>query len=232
MVCRRVARAETAQRKFGGTIHELPHNWSKLPASHRLIRIGRRLEIVSEPERSREATGTPRLVIPCASAFGTGEHSTTAMSLRLLEETTRRLPVGWPLLDVGTGSGILALAARRLGAGEVLGIDIDPHAVAIARQNARLNRIGRTKFVTADILRFKPPRGHYEVVAANLFSELLIAALPAFGRALRPSGSLIVSGILREQAESVIRALPRAQLRLEKQRRRGKWVALLARRKS
>ncbi len=153
------------------------------------------------------------------------------MSLRLLEDATRKLAPGWRLLDAGTGSGILALAARRLGAAEVFGLDIDPRAVAHARQNARLNHIGRARFIVADVLHFKA-QTRYEVVTANLFSELLSAALPILRRALRPDGCLIVSGILREQAESVVHALAKARFPLAQQRRRGKWIALLASRKS
>jgi ribosomal protein L11 methyltransferase len=149
------------------------------------------------------------------------------MSLRLLEETTRKFPRGWRLLDAGTGTGILALAARRLGAGDVLGLEIDPRAVAIARENARRNHISRVKFVRADLLQWKPD-AHYDVIAANLFSEILIAALPIFRRALARGGKTILSGILREQTESVIRALRETGFQLEKIRRRGKWVALLA----
>jgi ribosomal protein L11 methyltransferase len=182
---------------------------------------------VSEPAHFAKAGGKSRLVIPAAGAFGTGEHATTAMSLRLLEETTRNLSPGWRLFDAGAGAGILALAARRLGAGEVLGLDNDPRAVAHARQNARLNQISRARFLAGDVLLWKPT-ARYDVVTANLFSELLIAALPIFRRALRASGQLIVSGILREQAGSVEQALRRSGFHLEKRRRRGKWVALLA----
>jgi ribosomal protein L11 methyltransferase len=150
------------------------------------------------------------------------------MSLRLLEEMTRDFRAGWRLLDAGTGSGILALAARRFGASETLGLDNDPRAVMNAIYNARLNHIARARFIVADILRFKP-RGRYEVVTANLFSDLLIAVLPVFRRGLKAEGLLIVSGILREQADSVLTALHRAGFDLEKKRRRGKWLALQAR---
>ena len=231
VVCPRRSKAERLQRNFGGTIEVLPSDWSSVSPPHPPIRIGRRLEIVSQPTPSSGSDDRLRLIIPAAGAFGTGEHSTTAMSLRLLEEATRKLPAGWRLLDAGTGTGILALAARRLNAVEVLGLDNDPRAVAHARQNARLNHIGRAKFITADILRWKP-HTRYEVVTANLFSELLIAALPILRRALRPNGCLIVSGILREQTESVVHALTKARFHLAQQRRRGKWVALLASRKS
>ena len=226
--CSRRHEAESLRRHFGGRIVALPRDWAKPPASHPPIRIGRRLQVLSAASFTRSETG---LIIPAAGAFGTGEHATTAMSLRLLEEATRPLDPGWDLLDAGTGTGILALAGRRLGAGSALGLDNDPRAIAYARQNARLNQIARTKFLTADILQWKPPI-RYAVVTANLFSELLIATLPIFHRALRRDGFLIVSGILREQAGPVVRALGRSGFRLQCQRRRGKWVALLATRKT
>jgi len=225
---------------------------------HPPIGIGQRLKILSAPTRvsslnkqgagqqgqlrnltsarskavqrdeNENRTSARTLVIPAASAFGTGEHSTTAMSLRLLEETTRDFPPGWRLLDAGTGSGILALAARRFGAFETLGLDNDSRAVMNARRNAQLNHIARARFIVADILRFKP-RNRYEVITANLFSELLIAVLPVFRRGLKAEGLLIISGILREQADSVLTALDRAGFDLEIKRRRGKWFALQAR---
>ncbi len=229
--CRQRASAEELVRSFGGTAQPLPRNWSqsaRAQTSHPPIRIGRRLEILSErpPPNHR-----PHLLIPAAGAFGTGDHATTAMSLRLLEETTRNFPAGWKSLDAGTGTGILALAARRFGAREVLGLENDPRAVAHARQNARLNKIARVRFDTLDLLRWKP-KARYEIITANLFSELLIAALPIFRRALAREGRLIVSGILHGQAESVVRALRREGFQLEARRRRGKWVALRTRRKS
>jgi ribosomal protein L11 methyltransferase len=224
------ARSARLRRDFGGVAQPLPRKWSTShPArkSRAPIRIGRRLEVISEPGRPSGLADGPQLIIPAAGAFGTGEHATTAMSLRLLEEITRNLPPGWRLLDAGTGSGILALAARQLGATEVLGLDNDPRAIAHARQNARLNHISRARFIAADLLQWKPI-ARYEVVTANLFSELLIAASPTFHRALRAKGCLIASGVLREQAESVARALRQARFHLEKQRRRGKWIAFLA----
>ena len=229
VICETQSLSRQLKRDFGGVARSMPRNWWKASASEPLsapIRIGHRLEIVSEKSRIARHTETPQLIIPAAGAFGTGEHWTTAMSLRLLEETTARLPLGWRLLDVGTGTGILALAGRVFGAAEVLGLDNDQSAVLHARYNARLNHIGRAKFVLGSILQFKPV-GRYEIVTANLFSELLIAALPVLHRALHPSGQLIVSGILRGQAESVVDAFRGNGLELDTLRRRGKWVALL-----
>ena len=223
--CRQRSRAEKLVHKFGGRARLLPPDWAQPQKARAPIRVGRRLLIVSDPA---ETTERAQLVIPTAGAFGTGEHATTAMSLRLLEETTRPLSRGWRLLDAGTGTGILALAARFLGAGEVLGLDNDPRAVAHARQNARLNHVARARFVAADVLRWKPT-ARYDLITANLFSELLIAALPRLQCALQAHGQLIISGILREQAAAVESALLRRGFAIQKKRRRGKWVALLCR---
>jgi ribosomal protein L11 methyltransferase len=234
VICRRRAKIENLRREFGGVVRPLPRDWSKTAQSnqaHVPIRIGRRLEIVRQRGHSITTSSITQLVVPAAGAFGTGEHATTAMSLRLLEEIARDLPPGWRLLDAGTGTGIIALAARRLGARDVLGLDNDPRAVAQARQNARLNRISRARFIAADLLRWKSS-ARYEVVTANLFSELLIVALPTFRHALRAKGYLIASGILHEQTEAVARALRRNEFRVEIQRRRGKWIAFLAARKT
>ena len=226
VTCKTRAEAANLVRQFGGSAEKLSRDWQKKylqSEPHAPLGIGRRLFILANPEPDSR----PQLVIPAAGAFGTGEHATTAMSLRLLEDATRNLKRDWRLLDTGAGTGILALAARRFGASEVLGLDLDPRAVAHARSNARLNKIDRAEFVRGDILRWKPP-GRFDLITANLFSELLIAALPIFRRALRRDGCLILSGILRAQNPSVIRALGRDGFRLITQRRRGKWVALLA----
>ena len=236
VACKRRTQANRLLRRFGGRIETLPRNWFKGSPPHPPIRVGRRLEVVSE--KAPAADGRWQLAIPGAGAFGTGEHATTSLSLRLLEETTRKFAAGWRLLDAGTGTGILALAARILGAAEAVGIDNDPRAIAVARCNARLNRIGRVQFRVGDVLRMNaldPPRHRretaarrYDVLTANLFSELLIAALPVFRQELTPHGRLILSGILREQADEVVAALAGNGFSLERERRRGKWVAFLA----
>jgi len=228
VTCSTKAQADELVRQFGGVLERLARDWqAKYFAAGKRgpLRIGRRLLVVTEADPLAK---TEQLVIPAAGAFGTGDHATTAMCLRLLEETSRGLPAGWSLLDAGTGTGILALAGRRFGATEVLGIDNDPRAIAHAQANARLNEIRGTKFVSLDFFRWKPRRC-YEVITANLFSELLISALPLFRRALRRDGALILSGILRAQGPEVLHALRRSGFALETQRRRGKWIALRAR---
>ena len=162
------------------------------------------------------------LVIPASAAFGTGEHATTAMSLRLLERLSRKWEKGWSLADLGTGSGILALAARRFGAGRVTGIDIDPRAISIAKANARLNKIDNADFQLLDVRKWKPGAG-WDVIAANLYNELLISVVSK----LKRSNWLILSGVLRRQEDELLRVLQKNNREIASVKRRGKWIALM-----
>ena len=221
-------------REFGGTAKKLPRDWLQHLAKQseaRPLRIGSRLIVLRSPARKRSTQSARAIVIPAEAAFGTGEHATTAMCLRLLERQTRQHRPGWSLLDAGTGSGILAIAARCFGAARVLAIDNDPRACAIAKRNARANGVRNVEFQTCDVLKLKLTR-KYDVITANLFSELLIAALPRFSRHLTPGGLLILSGILQSQEQAVVAALRGNGFELGDVRRRGKWIALLAARRT
>jgi ribosomal protein L11 methyltransferase len=162
------------------------------------------------------------LVIPASAAFGTGEHATTAMSLHLLERLTREWKNRWSLADLGSGSGILALAAKRFGAGRVVGFDVDPKAISVAKGNARLNKIDNVDFKLGDLRKWKSWAG--SIVAANLYSELLIEILPK----LKRSNWLILSGVLRMHENKFFHALRRNKIEILKVNRRGKWIAVLA----
>jgi ribosomal protein L11 methylase PrmA len=231
----------------------LPSNWLERFAhgDAKRIKIGKRLMVVRSinerrrcsvrcPQRSRHHRARPDalrgahatapaikpalLVIPASLAFGTGEHATTAMSLRFLEQLTRRWKHGWSLGDLGSGSGIFALAAKRFGASRVLGIDNDPVAISMAKSNARLNKIHGASFQLGDVHRWNPAQ-KTDVITANLHSDLLIEILPK----LRGGGWLILSGILRSQKHEFVRALQRNHLDVVNMKRRGKWMAFLAR---
>jgi ribosomal protein L11 methyltransferase len=222
--------------EFGGRIDKLPHDWLRRFAraqGSRPLRIGKRL-IVLGSQRKRQTDSFPySLIIPARAAFGTGAHPTTAMSLRPLEEVTRRTKPQ-TVVDLGTGSGILALAARRFGAYSVLAIDIDPTAISTAIANAHLNRIDNVDFHLGDLRQWKPVRSQrdeslrladrIDIVTANLFSELLIQILPK----LKRSSCLILSGVLRDHENEFARALRRNKIDIVKVRRRGKWIAVLA----
>ena len=248
---------EKIRSRFGGTIEKLPRDWLKefsRSQKSEPIKIGNRLTIYrSVTSKNRSRNRNRSLLIPAGAAFGTGEHATTAMSLRLLERYTRFWGVQaatlqssaacrrrllnkgsagslhspekeWTLLDLGTGSGILAFAAARFGAGRVIAIDHDPAAIATARANARRNKIDNIDFRVADVRRCPFPPG-IEIITANLFSELLIEILPKIKHAQR----LILSGILRDQEAQLVRALKRNGIVIVEMRRRGKWIAILAR---
>ena len=215
--------------EFGGRIEALPRNWLErfAGANSKPIKIGKRLVISSVGgtlvSRLSRHEGRSHIIIPASLAFGTGEHATTAMSLRFLEQLTRRWKCGWSLVDIGTGSGILVLAAKCFGAGRVKGIDNDPAAISVAKSNARLNKIRTAAFQLGDVRKWKPAQGT-DVITANLYSDLLVEILPK----LNAGAWLILSGILRNQQDELIRALPRNHFDIIDMKRRGKWIAILA----
>ena len=220
---------EAAQilREFGGTIEKLRTDWLEQIAKRnraKPLRIGSRL-IVSRTRAKVKAART--IVIPAEAAFGTGEHATTAMCLRLLERFTRQRPNGWRMLDAGTGSGILAIAGGCLGATRLLAIDNDPLACTIAERNARANGVRNIEFKTGDVLQLKLG-GTFDIITANLFSEILISALPRWSRHLARGGCLILSGLLRSEETAMVSALQRNGFAAQEIRRRGKWIAILA----
>ncbi len=223
--------ARDLSKEFGGRIEKLPTNWvkrfSRKPKA-KPLKIGRRLVIAHSPNE-RGATGFPYgLVIPSGAAFGTGEHTTTAMSLRLLEQVTRSWKPGWAMGDLGTGSGILALAAKRFGAKHVTAIDNDLIAISTAKTNARINKIDNIDFEIGDALRIKDRHGKFDLIVANLFSELIVKALPVWKTRLKRHGWLILSGILRKQEKELKRVLRRNKIDIIRVRRRGKWIAIAA----
>ncbi len=242
--CERAVEAQRLVRDFGGQARALRagewERWLASSAIDRPLVIGRSLLVSNQAEElprlraENEPKGREVLCIPAAMAFGTGEHATTAMCLRLLDAIARernaRAQSSWDLLDLGTGSGILALAALKLGAQSVLGLDNDRHAVRTARENAGLNDLParRVRFAQAELLDWKPDR-QWPVIAANLFSDLLVRALPAvIAPALEPGGDLLLSGVLGSQAGEVTAAVRKAGLKLLETKRRGRWCAFRA----
>jgi ribosomal protein L11 methyltransferase len=216
--------------EFGGRTEKWPRDWLKRFASlqkSKPLKIGKRLLISHAggtlASRQPRHNGRSHIFIPASAAFGTGAHATTAMSLRFLEHLTREWEDGWSLADLGTGSGILALAAKRFGAGRVVGIDIDPKAISIAEANAHLNKIDNVDFRLGDLRKWKPTRTR-DVVVANLYSDLLIDVLPK----LKRCNWLILSGVLRRQENEFPGVLRRENIEIIKVNRRGKWIAVLA----
>ena len=214
------------KRLFGGEWKKLKSSdWAPDPAKKRKpIAIRGRLAICTEA--SDVKNGCIPLVIPAGMAFGTGEHVTTASCLRFLCDIQKDLPPSWRMLDLGTGSGILALAGEKLGASRVDALDFDPACVRTSKANAKANRCRHIRIRQADVLK-TPLRGKYDLVTANLFSEVLIAAAGRITGTLRPGSRLILSGILRTQLAECRKAFQKRGVRMQKTVIRGKWASAL-----
>lgn len=157
-------------------------------------------------------------------AFGTGTHETTSLTVLLME---KYLKPGDSVLDVGCGTGILSIIASRLGAGDVLGIDIDEEAVSASKKNGELNDIpDSVRFRMGDLTEGVDYRA--DMVAANLLTPLILRLSPDAPKHLVPSGKYIVSGILTEQAESVADALMELGFHLLEKVEKGDWCAMAA----
>jgi ribosomal protein L11 methyltransferase len=229
--------AKKLKSAFGGTVRPFDAAGWQPPAPKITdpLRVAGQLRIYRDRElfKTERATGKGLpLLIPSGMAFGTGDHATTARCLQLLVEAAKPLAEkDWSLLDLGCGSGILALAAELLGARRVLGCDFDERCVKTSKENAGLNGLSRSRFVKADVLRWKPPghQGAYDIVAANLYSTILTAASTMIMEAIKPGGVLILSGILAVEEKTILKTFSTLGLRHLKTLKRGKWAAVLLR---
>jgi ribosomal protein L11 methyltransferase len=184
--------------------------------------------IVTKPSWTEFEPAPGQIVIDIdpQMAFGTGEHATTRGCLRLLDAVIRE---GDRVLDVGSGSGILSVAAARLGAGEVTAVEHDPDANVNARENLAHNGVeGRVRLVEALVdPTFLSAAGTFDLILANILSGVIRPLLPAFRAALRPGGRLIVSGILQAESEEVAEAAAGAGFRVEREDREEEWWSAL-----
>ncbi len=173
-------------------------NWVQLTQSQfDPIRVSGRLWIVPSWHQAPDPEAII-LVLDPGMAFGTGSHPTTRLCLEWLERTVH---AGISILDYGCGSGILAIAAAKLGAGDVLGVDIDLQAVSAAQSNAERNEVKARFEDSAGKIK-----GQFDIVVANILSNPLKALAPAICSHVRPGGRLALSGILAGQADDLIAA--------------------------
>jgi ribosomal protein L11 methyltransferase len=191
-----------------------------------VLRVSPRLVVCPTWRSYRPREGEALIHLDPGMAFGTGQHPTTLMCLRALEELLRP---GMDVIDLGTGSGILALAAARLGATSVLALDIDPQAVVVARENVRLNGLEVVVQVEEGGLD-EPLRPAFDLAMANINATVIVEIAPALAGVLRPGGVLIVAGFSAESAERVSTALAHTGLVVERALADGDWRALIARR--
>lgn len=189
-------------------------------------KIGRRLVVKPtwreyRPQKKDEII----LQIDPSMAFGTGTHATTAMCVAMIESWLRP---GQRLLDIGTGSGILMIAAALLGADHVTGVDNDEVATAVALENLRLNRISPEKYKVVTGSLAEQVSGAFDVVVANILTPVIVQLVPDIRRLLAEGGLFICSGIIEESRAQVSAALQAHRLKQVDIRQREGWVALAA----
>jgi ribosomal protein L11 methyltransferase len=219
--------AQKLLKHFGGTLRKIPQQqWLVHSQNRAPIQIGQRLVLATETEQAvRLQLQYPRRVVlqlPAGLAFGTGDHATTAMIL----ETVARLPQmeHRRVLDIGTGSGVLALACRALGSWDITAFDYDPVAIRTARANEKLNFPRKKIRWTTQDLHDWQPSATYDLITANLFLETLVNHAPRIIAALSPGGLLFTSGLLASQADEAVTSFKLRGLKLVSTRRRKKWV--------
>ena len=207
-------------------------SWQKY---YQPIPVGKRVYIVPEWMRGRDIPdGRVPLYLNPGLTFGTGSHPTTQLCLELLEDAV--VP-GGRALDLGCGSGILAIAALALGAEHVTGVDIDPKAVDVAYENAAMNGVGRDRLtvlagnVLGDRkLAEKLEPGRNQVVLANIVADVIIPLSAAAGKFLTPDGVFLTSGIIDERADEVEAAIRANGFTITRQLERAGWCAFRAER--
>ena len=214
-------------------VHEA--DWAEAWKAHfPVLRVGRRIVIRPTWRRHRSEPEDVVLALDPGMAFGTGLHPTTRLCLAGIERLADagRLARGIArdgaarVLDVGCGSGILSIAAGKLGAGEVVGIDTDPIAVEASIANARRNHLARRlRFRRGSLPTAEPP---FDIVLANLIAALIVTLARSLREELRPGGVLLASGIFVDREADVAAALAEAGLRVTDRSAEGEWVAVTA----
>ena len=191
-----------APRFVASAIEVSDEDWARRSQDNLTAVTVDRITIHPRPESRPQASDAIDIVVVPSMGFGTGHHATTRLCLAALQQLDLD---GKDVLDVGTGSGVLAMAARRLGAERVLGIDSDPDAIESANDNLALNpKATAVEFAIADLALAPLPKA--DVVTANLTSALLIRSAGPLVAAVLPGGTLILSGILTHERDSVVAA--------------------------
>lgn len=198
-------------------------DWAESWKAHfKPLRIGERLVVVPSWEPYELAAGELPLYVDPGMAFGTGTHTTTSLCLRWMQKL---VSPGARVLDIGTGSGILAVAAARLGAGQVTAIDIDPVAVRVARENVARNQVAvDLRLGTIEQLEREPA----DLIIANIIAAVIIAILPEVASRMKPGGRFLACGIIAGKQQAVLEAMTETWLLPLEIREEEGWVAILA----
>lgn len=199
-------------------------DWAQSWKTHfKPLAVGRRLVISPSWEEQPADPQRQRIVLDPGMAFGTGGHETTRLCLECLDALLPEPPQA-PILDLGTGSGILAIAAAKLGAHCVDAVDIDPQAVEVAAENCRINGVaGQVRCSTVPLEQLP---GGYGIILANILAEELVRMAPDLVSRLASGGSLVLSGILAEREQFVRDGFAPLPLKLEASLHDGEWCCL------
>ena len=201
------------------------HAWKEY---FHVTRITNKIVVKPEWKDYTPAPGEIIIHIDPGMAFGTGTHPTTSMCLALLEE---HVTPGKNLLDVGCGSGILMICAAKLGAETMTGIDVDPMAVDITRQNLEKNEIAFDSVTLGAATLDKTPEIRYDLICANIIAQVIAPIMPDIAARLAPDGYAILSGIIEERVPDIYAALDTQNLECVKKITQDEWVALVVCRK-
>ena len=192
-------------------------------AYYKTTRIGKNMVIVPAWETYEPKPEDIVITMDPGMAFGTGTHETTKLVIELLEKYTEP---GCRMLDVGCGSGILAICAAKLGAGECKAYDIDPVAVRVARENIENSQMSNITCDQSDLLRQVDTKGgKYKLVTANIVADIIIRLAPDVGAYMEDDAVLLASGIITERAEEVIAALDANGFKVIENRTENGWCA-------
>lgn len=175
------------------------NNWKKF---FKILKPNKTIVIVPTWEEYEKKDGEEIIKLEPGMAFGTGSHETTSLCIKKLEEYMKP---GMKVLDIGTGSGILSIAASKLGASEVLGVDIDPMSVYIANENKKLNEVTNAEFIVGDLL--SKVKDKYDIVVSNILAEVIVTMTGDLHKFLNKDGIFISSGILKVKSAMVIDSL-------------------------
>ena len=192
-------------------------------AYYKPIKIGDRLVIVPAWEKYEPAEGELIVRMDPGMAFGTGTHETTRLVIRMLEKYTQP---GCRMLDVGTGSGILAICASRLGAGECFAYDIDPMAVRVANENIKDSGLSNITCRVSDLLRQVDDSRPYDLICANIVADIIIRMTPDVGRLMHENTVLLASGIISERADDVVACFEKNGFRIVERLVDNGWCGL------